>query len=79
MMTPPEPAEAAHERHLQTQAEADQARELGNEISTPAGDRAYELGHAADIAYDRHLDAWRDTQGHPQAEADAETEPEAGQ
>jgi hypothetical protein len=79
MMTPPEPAEAAYERHLQTQAEADQARELGNEISTPAGDRAYELGHAADIAYDRHPDAWRDLQSHPQAEADAETEPEAGQ
>jgi hypothetical protein len=75
MMTPPEPAEAAYERHLQTQAEADQALELGNEISTPAGDRAY----AADIAYDRHPDAWRDIQSHPQAEADAETEPEAGQ
>src|SRR5580693_8341978 len=27
MMTPPEPAEAAYERHLQTQAEADQAPE----------------------------------------------------
>ena len=78
-MTPPEPAEAAHERHLQTQAEADQACELGNETGTWTGGRAYDLGHAADIAYDRHLDAWRDTQGHPRAEADAETEPEAGQ
>ena len=79
MMTPPEPAEAAYERHLQTQAEADQARELGNEISTPAGDRAYNLGHAADIAYDRYLDAWHNARGDLRNQADAETEPEAGQ
>jgi hypothetical protein len=79
MMTLPQAAETAHEYYPQTKAEADQALELGNETGTPAGDRAYELGHAADVAYDRHLDAWRDTQGHLQVEADAETEPEAGQ
>ena len=78
-MTPPEPAEAAHEHYLQAQAEADQARALGNEIGTPAGDRAYDLGHAADVAYERYLDAWHDAQGQPRTELDAETEPEAGQ
>jgi hypothetical protein len=77
MMTPPEPAEAAHERYLQ--AQADQALELGNGTGTPAGDRAYDLGDAADVAYKRYLDAWHDAQGHPQTELDVETEPEAGQ
>ena len=77
MMTPPEVAEAATDRQPQAQTEADQARELGNEIDAPAGDRAYELGYAADVADERYLDAWHDAQGHHGTEPDAETEPEA--
>jgi hypothetical protein len=74
-MTPREAAEPAYERALQAQAEADRALQaVGGvaEIGTPEGDRAHELDHAAEVAWERYHDAWHAARDDPEPEAEAE-------
>jgi hypothetical protein len=71
--------EAAYQRYLQAQAEADKAVQACGgvtEFGTPEGDKAYDLNLAADAAYERYVDAWHDArQDGPQAGREPEAEP----
>ena len=51
---------------IETLAENLEAASTGRETGTPEGDRAHELAHEADLAYERFAEAWHDAEGHSQ-------------
>jgi hypothetical protein len=68
--------EAARQNYIQLQAEADQLREISNDVSTPEGERAWEADHWAEVAWERYHATWHGPAAEPEAEYDLEPEAE---
>jgi hypothetical protein len=69
-VTVPDPrpeVEAARQNYIQVRGEAERLREISNDVSTPAGERAWEADHYAEVAWERYHDAWHDPEPEPEA------------